>query len=111
MAPENISTLDPEAIDNKLDEARDNLKKSYMVKNFADQILPLGDFMDKLEAEIIEYALLISEMNQKKTAFLLGLNAPTLCEKMKKYNIKPTKSGRDKDLKKSVEEIAKFFSV
>jgi DNA-binding NtrC family response regulator len=66
--------------------------------------------MDKLEAEIIEYALLISEMNQKKTAFLLGLNAPTLCEKMKKYNIRPTKSGRDKDLKKSIEEIAKFFS-
>ena len=109
MTSEMTNNLDPSEIKKNLENARENLIKSYMIKNFANQIGPLNEFIDKLENDIIKYALLISEGNQKKAAFLLGINASTLCEKMKKYNIKLSKSGREKDLLKSLQEIAKLF--
>lgn len=102
--------IDPDEIKRNLKDAREKLIKSYMTKNFTDQILSLNKFIDKLEKDIIKYALLISEENQKKAAFLLGLNIPTLCEKMKKYNIKMNKPGKEKALLRSLEEIASFFS-
>jgi DNA-binding NtrC family response regulator len=103
------NTLDPAEIERNLEKARENLIKNYMIMNFAQKIHPLSKFIDKLEKDIIKYALLISERNQKKAAFLLGINPPTLCEKMKKYRIKLDKLGGAIDLLISLEEIAKFF--
>jgi DNA-binding protein Fis len=80
--------ISSEVIGKNLDIARKNLIRAYLLKNFADQILCLNEFMDGLETEIIKSALLISEENQRKAAFLLGLNPPTLCEKMKRFDIK-----------------------
>lgn len=109
MDSEKKNKLDPAEIERNLEKSRENLIRNYMVMNFADQIRPLGEFIDKLEKDIIKYALLISEGNQKKAAFLLGINPPTLCEKMKKYKIKLSKLGGDTDFLISLEEIAKFF--
>jgi DNA-binding NtrC family response regulator len=109
MTSEMTNRLDPAEIKKNLEKARENLIKNYMIKNFANQIGPLNEFIDKLEKDIIKYALLISEGNQKKAAFLLGLNPPTLCQKMKKYKIRLSKSGKEKDLLKSLQEIAKLF--
>jgi len=57
--------------------------------------------------------LLISEENQKKAAFLLGMNPPTLCEKMKRLNIKLDRSYQKNSaaLKRSFEEIGKLISA
>lgn len=101
--------LDPGEIKKNLENARENLIKNYMIQNFANEIGPLNEFLEKLEKDIIKYALLISEGNQKKAAFLLGMNSPTLCEKMKKYRISLRKSGKEKDLLKSLKEISKLF--
>lgn len=103
--------LDPATIREKLDKAVDELVKAYMLKNFADEILPLNEFTDRVEAEIIKYALIISEENQKKTAFLLGVNPPTLCEKMKRYNIKIDRGMRKTAMAflRSLDEIGKLL--
>jgi len=104
--------LDHNSIRAKLDNAMEELVKAYILKNFADEILPLNEFTDRVEAEIIRYALMISEENQKKTAFLLGLNAPTLCEKMKRYNIKIDRSMRKSAMAfvRSLDEIGKLVT-
>lgn len=105
-------SLDPSGIQEKLDRAVGELVKAYMLKNFADEILPLNEFTDMVESEIIKYALMISEENQKKTAFLLGLNPPTLCEKMKRYNIKIDRSMRKTAMAflRSLDEIGKLVA-
>ena len=109
MGSEMTNKLDSTKIKKNLEKARENLIKNYMIQNFANEIGPINEFIDKLEKDIIKYALLISEGNQKKAAFLLGINPPTLCEKMKKFKIKLHKSGKEKDLLKSLQEIAKLF--
>jgi DNA-binding NtrC family response regulator len=104
--------IDSHQIDNNLAKARNELIKAYMLKNFADEIVPLNRFMDLVESDIIRYALIISEENQKKAAYLLGMKAPTLCEKMKRYNIKLDSSLKQTayPFMRSIEEIANLIS-
>jgi DNA-binding NtrC family response regulator len=104
--------LDPEAIQDNLENATGELVRAYILRNFADHIQPVNEFIDQVEAEIIKYALMISEENQKKAAFLLGMKAPTLCEKMKRYNIKLDISLKQTALPflRSIEEIARLVS-
>lgn len=102
--------LDPEKLEENLKNAREDFIKNYLIVNFAVQTIPLSDFLSELEQDLIKYTLLISEQNQKKAAFLLGLKPSTLCEKMKKFNIKPRKSSKETALLKSLHEIATFFS-
>ena len=109
----NVKEIDADEIREKLEHARAKCVKSFILKNFADEIMPLNEFMDQLEREIIQYALLISEENQKKAAFLLGIKPPTLCEKMKRYQIKLDSSLRQTALPfmRSIEEIANLVSL
>lgn len=114
MAEKNSSIkkqISSDEIGKNLDTARENLIRAYLFKNFADQILSLNEFMDELETEIIKYALLISEENQRKAAFLLGLNPPTLCEKMKRFDIKLDMSFKNTAFAflRSLEEIGKLI--
>ena len=102
--------LDPEKIEENLKNARENIIKNYLIVNFAVQTIPLSEFLSELEQDLLKYTLLISEQNQKKAAFLLGLKPSTLCEKMKKFNIKPQKSSKESALLNSLQEIATFFS-
>ncbi len=106
------NTIDSDELQERLLKARENLVKAYILKNFADRIQPMGEFLDQLESEIIKYALLISEENQKKAAFLLGIKAPTLCEKMKRYNIKLDSSLKQTAFPflRSIDEIGRLVS-
>jgi DNA-binding protein Fis len=103
--------ISSDEIRKNLDTARENLIKAYLLKNFADQILSLNEFMDELETGIIKSALLISEENQRKAAFLLGMNPPTLCEKMKRFDIKLDMSFKNTAFAflRSLEEIGKLI--
>ncbi len=105
-------TIDSQLIETNLEKAREELIRAYMLKNFADEIVPLNHFMDQLESDIIRYALIISEENQKKAAFLLGMKAPTLCEKMKRFNIKLDNSLKQTafPFMRSIEEIARLIT-
>lgn len=107
----NREKIDAQIIQERLDNSVEELVRSYMLKNFADNILPLNDFIMIVEREIIKYALLISEDNQKKAAFLLDIKPPTLCEKMKRYDIKLDNSLKQTALPflRSLEEIARLF--
>jgi len=102
--------LDPGELQKKLEVARQCLIKKFMIVNFAVKTIPLTEFMNQLEKDLIKYALYISEENQKKAAYILGLNAPTLCEKMKRHNIKMDKSDKEFAFTKSLQEISTFFS-
>lgn len=102
--------LDHVKIGENLGTAKENFIKNYLIMNFAVRTIPLNDIMHELEKDLIKYALLISEENQKKAAFLLGLNPSTLCEKMKKFNIKRQRTSKEAALLKSLQEIATFFS-
>lgn len=106
-----MEKIDAQNIQDRLDKSIDELVRSYMLKNFADSIIPLNDFMMMVEREIIKYALLISEDNQKKTAFLLDIKPPTLCEKMKRYDIRLDSSLKQTALPflRSLEEIARLL--
>ena len=110
MKGEGINKIEPQKIEEDLQKAREILVKTYMLNSFALQTIPMSVFLDNLERDLINYALLISEENQKKAAFLLGLKVTTLCEKMKKYNITLDKSGRYPNLIKSLTEIANLLS-
>lgn len=101
--------INPEHLDGKLQEAIELITKNYIIKNFADHPLPLGDLLKYLETEIIKYALIVSEDSQKKAAHILGLNTTTLCEKMKKFGITKTERNKNKALEKSLKEISTFF--
>lgn len=102
--------LDHVKIEKNLERAKENCIKNYLIMNFAVQTIPLSKFLSEFEKDLINYALLISELNQKKAAFLLGLKTSTLCEKMKKFNIKPKKPPKETALLKSLQEISTFFS-
>jgi DNA-binding protein Fis len=102
--------LDHVKIEENLSDAKENFIKNYLIMNFAVQTIPLNNILFELEKDLIKYALLISEENQKKAAFLLGLNPSTLCEKMKKFNIKRQKTTKEAALLKSLKEISTFFS-
>ncbi len=104
--------LDPDQIRKGLEKSQEEFIRAYILNNFAYKIQPLNESLDRLEADIIRYALLISEENQKKAAYLLGIKPPTLCEKMKRFNIKLDSSLRQTALPflRSIEEIGRLVS-
>lgn len=97
-------------IKENLKRSKEELIKNYLIMNFVVETIPLSAIMFDIEKDLINYALLISEQNQKKAAFLLGLKPSTLCEKIKKFRLKPQKIPKDKVLLDSLHEIATFFS-
>jgi DNA-binding NtrC family response regulator len=112
VSKKNNNKIESQQIEANLAKTRNELIRAFMLKNFADEIVPLNRFIDQLESDIIRYALIISEENQKKAAFLLGMKAPTLCEKMKRYNIKLDNSLKQTafPFMRSIEEIARLIS-
>jgi DNA-binding NtrC family response regulator len=70
-----------------LNKVRKNLMKNFPFKNLIEMNLPLKDFVNEFEKQIIEEVLFLTRGNQKKAAYLLGVKPTTFCEKMKKYKI------------------------
>lgn len=67
-------------------QAQDSEQVEIAAYDFAAEI-PLKDFIEQAEIQIIEAALLKADNNVAKTARLIGLNRTTLIEKMRKYHL------------------------
>ncbi len=63
------------------------VRKNFTFQNLMNKNLPLKDFVNEFEKQIIEEVLFLTHGNQKKAAYLLGVKPTTFCEKMKKYKI------------------------
>ncbi len=96
-------------IKQNLKTSKEVLIKNYIIMNFLDSNVALKDFMSDLERNLIEYALLISMGNQKKTASLLGVKPTALCEKIKKFKLKSQKKFKYQFDKKMLDELMSFF--
>jgi|GEM_PF-1857589 len=67
------------------------LLNHYFVQNLYHTEIPLRDFLQQLEKNLIIQALKISNGSQKNAARLLDLKTTTLNEKIKKFGIRITK--------------------
>ena len=67
--------------------------KQFLLLNFVDANISLKSMVAKVEAELIRAALHLTNGHQVDAATYLGVKPTTLCEKIKKYDIKATKSG------------------
>ena len=79
---------DQEFLFNHFSRAKDILAKTYIIINCSANPIPLKQLMNNIEKNIIYSALLVSRGSQKKAAQILGVKQTSLCEKMKKLNIK-----------------------
>ena len=67
---------------------KDSEGRSPSVEALADNSMPLKERVGNFERAIIVAALAKTDWNQKKAARLLGVNATTLSEKLKRLKIK-----------------------
>ncbi len=93
-------------INSDLDKSKDVLIRSYLIGNCISRNVPLRNFINEFEKEMICRALKVSGGNQKVASFILGVKPTTLNEKIKKFKIKEKKKIREKkDLKYILDEI------
>jgi DNA-binding NtrC family response regulator len=76
-----------EYIKSKFELEKKSLIKNYIFGNLLEVNIPLKEFVNDFEKQIIEYGLLITHGNQKRAAVLLGIKPTTINEKIKKYKI------------------------
>ena len=81
--------INDEYVEKNTDMLRENLLNinGYIFRNLKNFNVPLKDFVNGFESQILEHVLLLTNGNQKRAAFLLGVNRSTLCEKVKRYRI------------------------
>jgi DNA-binding NtrC family response regulator len=82
---------DQEFLFNHFSKAQDILAKTFIIINCSVSPIPLKQLMNHIEKSIIHSALHVSRGSQKKAAAILGVKQTSLCEKMKKLNIKKDK--------------------
>ncbi|MCK4836687.1 MAG: hypothetical protein KAT17_08610 [Candidatus Aminicenantes bacterium] len=93
LKPENTSQKpDQEFLFNHFTKAKDMLAKTYIIINCSESPIPLKQLMNNIEKIIIDSALHVSRGSQKKAAEILGVKQTSLCEKMKKLNIKKNRT-------------------
>ncbi len=61
--------------------------KNYLFLNTIHERLPVKQFMNSLEKDLIDEVLSMTRGNQKDAALILDIKESTLCEKIKKYKI------------------------
>ena len=73
------------------DMLRENLLdiNCYIFKNLKNFNIPLRDFLNEFERQILQHVLFLTNGNQKRAASLLGVKKSTFCEKVKRYRINP----------------------
>lgn len=64
-----------------------DLVNNVKFKDLIDMSIPLKEFVNEFEKQIIEQVLLFTHGSEKRAAYLLGVKPTTLCEKMKKHKI------------------------
>ena len=89
-----------------VDNPRDTLIRSYILNNCTKKNVPLKNFIDEIEKDMISKALKVARGNQRVASFILGIKPTTLNEKIKKFNLNRIKKIRGKrDLKYLIDEI------
>ncbi len=76
----------------KIDQAKKSMLNNFIAMNIScESKMPLKSFMNGVEEELIKTALLVTNGNQRQAAGILGVKPTSLFEKIKKYNITPSK--------------------
>ncbi len=82
-------TISDDLNDKDSSSLQDILIRTYILENVAQcEHLSLKEFIRSFEKKLIDYALRISNHNQKKAASILGVKPTALCEKIKRYELK-----------------------
>jgi DNA-binding NtrC family response regulator len=74
-----------------LDDLTEVLVKEYLQKNITRENIALKHFICGLERKIILFALGLTNGNQKNASRILGIKETSLCEKIKKYDLRKIK--------------------
>jgi DNA-binding NtrC family response regulator len=77
---------DPQAV-KSLNEVTESLVSTYLAANMNFKGIPLKEFMDSCEKQILLACLRLTHGHQRNAAALLGLKATALFEKMRKHCI------------------------
>jgi len=71
-----------------LDDLSEILVREYLQKNITQKNIALKHFICDLEKKIILFTLGLTNGNQKNASRILGIKETSLCEKIKKYNLR-----------------------
>ena len=74
-----------------INDLSETLVREYLMKNITKENTSLKIFMTDLEKRIIDFTLSLTNGNQKNASRILGVKETSLCEKIKKYNLKKGK--------------------
>lgn len=77
---------DPQAV-KSLEEVMESLVSAYLAANLNSKGIPLKEFMDSFEKQIIRTCLHLTQGHQRNAAAILGLKYTALFEKMRKHCI------------------------
>lgn len=77
---------DPQAV-KSLNEITETLVSAYLDANMNFKGIPLKEFMDSCEKQILLACLRLTQGHQRNAAAILGLKATALFEKMRKHCI------------------------
>jgi len=75
----------------KLEDLTESLVREYLMHNMTAENTCLKTFMNNLEKKIIDLTLSLTNGSQKNAARILGVKETSLCEKIKKFNLKKNK--------------------
>jgi DNA-binding protein Fis len=77
---------DPQAV-KSLNDVMESLVSSYLAANLNFKGIPLKEFMDSCEKQILLASLRLTRGHQRNAAAILGLKSTALFEKMRKHCI------------------------
>lgn len=77
---------DPQAV-KSLNEVMESLVSTYLAANMNFKGIPLKEFMDSCEKQILLSCLRLTQGHQRNAAAILGLKSTALFEKMRKHCI------------------------
>ena len=71
-----------------LEDLSEVLVREYLQKNITEESIALKHFICDLERKIILFTLGLTNGNQKNASRILRIKETSLCEKIKKYNLR-----------------------
>ena len=77
---------DPQAV-KSLEKGMESLGSAYLAANLNSKGIPMKEFMDSFEKQILLSCLRLTQGHQRNAAGILGLKCTALFEKMRKHGI------------------------
>jgi len=74
-------------LNSRLATARNELIRHYLAISLQSREVPLKEFLNRLEKQLIESALFVSFGNQRRASSVLGVKPTCLNEKIKRFGI------------------------